>query len=165
MSDSISRQDAVNEIHKYFVEEIDKTPTEIDEDGDELYADMPTVNYLLACNKELSKRIKSLPSADRPTGEVDAVAIYEKAEHDLEHNKITLGEYEKRIEPLKHLYYDRPTGEWIIQDTSYWRETHAGPVQVNRVNLKCSNCGWKNHKRKYYNYCPNCGARMRGEEE
>lgn len=69
MSDSISRQDAVNEIHKYFVEEIDKTPTEIDEDGDELYADMPTVNSLLACNKELSTRIKALPSADRPTGE------------------------------------------------------------------------------------------------
>lgn len=59
----ISRQDAVSEIHKYFVEEIDKTPTEIDEDGDELYTDMPTVNSLLACNKELSRRIKSLPSA------------------------------------------------------------------------------------------------------
>lgn len=65
----ISRQDAVSEIHKYFVEEIDKTPTEIDEDGDELYADMPTVNSLLACNKELSKRIKSLPSAEPKTGE------------------------------------------------------------------------------------------------
>lgn len=60
----IKRQDAVNEIHKYFVEEIDKTPTEIDEDGDEVYTDMPTVNSLLACNKELSKRIKSLPSAE-----------------------------------------------------------------------------------------------------
>ena len=67
--DLISRRDVVNEIHKYFVEEIDKTPTEIDEDGDELYADMPTVNSLLACNKELSKRIKSLPSADPKTGE------------------------------------------------------------------------------------------------
>lgn len=63
----ISRRDAVNEIHKYFWEEIEKTPTEIDEDGDELYADMPTVNSLLACNKELSKRIKSLPSAEQKT--------------------------------------------------------------------------------------------------
>jgi len=66
--DLISKQDAVNEIHKYFVEEIDKTPTEIDESGDELYADMPTVNSLLACNKELSKRIKSLPSAEPKRG-------------------------------------------------------------------------------------------------
>lgn len=64
MSDSISREDAVNEIHKYFVEEIDKTPVAKDEDGDEVYTDMPTVNSLLACNKELSKRIKALPSTD-----------------------------------------------------------------------------------------------------
>ena len=69
MDDSlIKRSDAVSEIHKYFVEEIDKTPTEIDDDGDEIYTDMPTVNSLLACNKELSKRIKAIPSADRPTG-------------------------------------------------------------------------------------------------
>lgn len=67
--DLISRQGTVNEIHKYFVEEIDKTPVAKDEDGDEVYTDMPTVNSLLACNKELSKRIKALPSADRPTGE------------------------------------------------------------------------------------------------
>ena len=66
--DRISRQDAVNEIHKYFVEEIGKTPTEIDKDGYESYADMPTVNSLLACNKELSKRIKSLPSAEPKRG-------------------------------------------------------------------------------------------------
>ena len=64
MGDLIRRQDAVNEIHKYFVEEIDKTPVAKDEDGDEVYTDMPTVNSLLACNKELSKRIKVLPSAD-----------------------------------------------------------------------------------------------------
>ena len=82
MSDLISRRDVVNEIHKYFVEEIDKTPTEIDEDGDELYADMPTVNSLLACNKELSNRIKSLPSAEPNTGHwsCDVNAIYHCSE-------------------------------------------------------------------------------------
>lgn len=63
MSDLISRQDAINGIHKYFVEEINKTPYTKDEDGDEVYTDMPTVNSLLGCNKELAKRIKSLPSA------------------------------------------------------------------------------------------------------
>ena len=59
----ISRHDAVNEIHKYFIEEIENTPTEIDEDGDEVYIDIVTVNSLLAHNKHLSKRIKALPSA------------------------------------------------------------------------------------------------------
>lgn len=64
------------------------------------------------------------------------------------------------IEALK----ERPKGKWILQDTSYWRATHAGDVQVNRVNLKCSFCGWRNHEKKNYNFCPNCGSRMRGEE-
>ena len=68
MSDLISRQDTVNEIHKYFFEEINKTPLAKDEDGYEVFTDMPMVNSLLAYNKELSKRIKALPSADRPTG-------------------------------------------------------------------------------------------------
>lgn len=60
------------------------------------------------------------------------------------------------VAPVKH-------GKWILQDTSYWRATHAGDVQVNRANLKCSFCGWKNHDRKDYNYCPNCGAKMERE--
>lgn len=66
--DFIRRQDAVNEIHKYFVEEINKTPYTKDEDGDEVYTDISTVNSLLVCNKELSKRIKSLPSASVEVG-------------------------------------------------------------------------------------------------
>lgn len=37
---------------------------EISQDGDEVYTDMTTVNSLLACNKELLKRIKALPSAE-----------------------------------------------------------------------------------------------------
>lgn len=64
MSDLISREDAVNEIHKYFFEEINKIPCTKDEDGYEVYTDMPTVNSLFVCNKELSKRIKALLSAE-----------------------------------------------------------------------------------------------------
>lgn len=60
---------------------------------------------------------------------------------------------------------ERKTGEWVLQDTSYWRSTHAGDVQINRVNLKCSVCGWRNHERKDYIYCPNCGASMAGDNE
>lgn len=37
---------------------------------------------------------------------INAVEIYEKALSELEHNKITLGEFEERIEPLKHMYYN-----------------------------------------------------------
>ena len=108
MSDLISRRGAVNEIHKYFVEEIYKTPTEIDEDGYELYTDMPTVNSLLTHNKELSKRIKSLPPAEPKTG------------------------------------------EW----------TNAGVLTV-----RCSNCKSEFHELEAMNYCPNCGADMRGVDK
>ena len=48
--------------------------------------------------------------ADRPRGEVDAVKEYERQVHNLEQGYITLGEFDKRVEPLRHLYYDRPQG-------------------------------------------------------
>lgn len=114
-TDLISRQDAISEIHKYFVEEIDKTPTEIDEDGDELYADMPTVNSLLACNKELSKRIKSLPSAPD----------------------------------------SRQRGEWIFKPKD--------AIELMFTKPKCSKCGFESADGG--NFCSNCGADMRGEDE
>ena len=63
MSDLIDRQDAVSEIHKYFCEEIDKTSHGTDEDGEDVYTDMPTVNSLLSHNKQLSKRIEMLQPA------------------------------------------------------------------------------------------------------
>ena len=61
--DTIYRADAVSEIHKYFFEEIEKTPHGTDEDGEDVYTDMSAVNSLLAHNKQLSKRIKALTSA------------------------------------------------------------------------------------------------------
>ena len=60
----VKLESVITEIHKYFVEEIDKTPVAVDEDGDEIYTDMATVNSLLVCNKTLSKRIKELPSVE-----------------------------------------------------------------------------------------------------
>ena len=105
------------------------------------------------------KAIKSLPSAEPKTGEVNAVEIYEQAVSELDHNKITLGEYEKRIEPLKRLFYDRPTGEWVEVE------------EYDCVCYQCDQC-----KSEYvlidgtpqdndYNYCPHCGAYMKGENK
>ena len=143
MNDLISRQDAVNEIHKYFVAEIDKTPTEIDEDGDELYADMPTVNSLLACNKELSKRIKSLPSA-QPIGDL----VSRQAVLSLFSNSFYSGLAEQ-INALPSAPDSRRRGEWV--------DNHNG-------TFVCDQCGCKHSKS---NFCPNCGTRMYkgGEEE
>lgn len=55
--DLISRQAAIDEIHKYFLSELDKEETEII-DGWEVFVD-----DILTHNKEICTRIKNLPSA------------------------------------------------------------------------------------------------------
>lgn len=77
---------------------------------------------------------------------MNAVEIYEKASWDLEHSKITLGEFEERIkalydvEPVRHGYWDN--------------------------DMECSICGCLapvSHvtgEEYAYEYCPNCGAKM-----
>ena len=73
---------------------------------------------------------------------------------------------------------DRPQGEWVTIDTEvvsvpvYWNEEQRQSDERGAGILEkceCSVCGWKKnfmgHKKlgvnKSYNYCPNCGARMR----
>lgn len=68
MDDLINRQQAIDAVHKYFNELLNKQPYETDADGDEVYTDMNSVNAILQLNKEISKVVKRLPSAQR-TGE------------------------------------------------------------------------------------------------
>lgn len=59
-------------------------------------------------------------------------------------------------------------GEWLIVDESYWRGTQSQDKQINRVSLKCSNCGHRITRKDFRgirNFCPNCGADMRGEKD
>lgn len=46
---------------------------------------------------------------------------------------------------------DRPQGKWIAQ----------GDCGVT----KCNRCGWSIEECIDYNYCPNCGAKMRGADD
>ena len=64
MSNLINRADAIKAVHKYFVEAFNNEPHEIDEDGDDVFTDMKSVNALLHHNKHVSKALKALPSAD-----------------------------------------------------------------------------------------------------
>lgn len=87
---------------------------------------------------------------------MNAVEIYEKASWDLEHSKITLGEFEERIKPLYDVEPVRH-GRWERYEEYSWA-----------VNLacRCQICGWivDNTQSRAFAYCPNCGARMDGEE-
>lgn len=64
MKETIYRQDAIETVHKYFVEALNNEPHEIDEDGDDVFTDMKSVNALLRHNKMVSKALKALPSAE-----------------------------------------------------------------------------------------------------
>ena len=95
-------------------------------------------------------------------GEVgmNAVEVYEKAVHDLEHNKINLGQFEQRIKPLKDVEPTRIKAKWVR------------PVPGDGEPY-CSNC--KAEQIAHYSliniypietpYCPYCGAFMKNYGE
>ena len=88
---------------------------------------------------------------------MNAVEVYEKASWDVDHSKITFGEFEERI---KSLYDVEPVrhGHWEQEQPQY------------RL-YKCSACNKVCFAEKWgdetvlYNYCPNCGARMDGDND
>ena len=103
-TDLISRADAINAVHKYFVDLFNDEPYETDEDGDEVFTDMKSVNALLKHNKAVSKAIKALPSAELPLTKLkqefesaDAVSRY--------------------AEWLEKIIVDAETLEWLCEDT------------------------------------------------
>ena len=53
---------------------------------------------------------------------------------------------------------DRPQGKWLIEKTMY-----------DNYNYRCSYCDWyETHAYpdvEPYNFCPNCGARMKGADD
>ena len=52
---------------------------------------------------------------------------------------------------------ERPQGEWIIT-----RE-EQGAFGIIYKMRKCNKCGWENSLLIPRNFCPNCGANMRGD--
>ena len=53
---------------------------------------------------------------------------------------------------------DRPQGKWLIEKTLY-----------DNYNYRCSYCDWYECHAysdvEPYNYCPDCGARMKGADD
>lgn len=64
MSDTIYRTDAIEVVHKHFIDALDDFPTVTDEDGYVIIKDTKSVNKLLKHNKAISKALKALPSAE-----------------------------------------------------------------------------------------------------
>ena len=115
--------------------------------------------------------------------------IYEKAEWELNHNKITIGEFEKLVnievdEVLPDYIEDEKVRHYcngivtMNEKTYHKLQLRNAPKQgewiedynntYSRCRMKCSACGKfsgiggiKSNQRKPY--CPNCGAKMKGE--
>ena len=90
---------------------------------------------------------------------MNAYEIIENANYDLDHNKITLGEWEKRIEPTKNVKHI-VRGEWkykLIQPS------HC----VSDMEMTCTRCHAVIRRKhgEWFNFCPMCGADMRKESE
>ena len=79
--------------------------------------------------------LKAVPSADRPTVDKDyLMQLIQEAVYD--------GEACAKLLDL----VDRPQGEWINDGFAH----------------RCSECGKQGVGIEYYNFCPNCGAKMKG---
>ena len=49
-----------------------------------------------------------------------------------------------------------PKGHWVTEDDNKKLKS------LNKAK-RCSNCDFRHLALRHYNYCPNCGAEMRGE--
>lgn len=69
-----------------------------------------------------------------------------------------LSHIELEIGTLPSVQPQKTAGRWIEVDDAY-----------NRISGRCSACGWESHMYEDdvvgMNYCPNCGADMRGKQD
>jgi len=68
-------------------------------------------------------------------------------------------DYENFPEKCGSFIPERPTGEWI------YGEEETGAFGIVYINKKCSRCSWEHSLLIPNNYCPNCGADMRGDKK
>lgn len=101
---------------------------------------------------------------------IDADALLEKVQFRMPTNNDTDKIIKRCVEIIRNLIENAPTadvapvvrGWWERVDSSYYRWTPSGGTFVDRATYRCSRCGRGTAVKS--NYCPNCGAKMDGEE-
>lgn len=112
--------------------------------------------------KELASDIlKGTPS-------IDLADYVPKDFHDKTCEAMAKRHQEEIADILERADADRPQGEWV--EKTKFHNADDDPIIEEWQSAKCSVCG-KYHTTPYlyyfddYNYCPNCGARMKGTDD
>ena len=90
----------------------------------------------------------------------DAIKRYESWAEDDRIDILIRKEHKQMADWLKELKTDRPQGEWIFKPT-FPNDKSEFPMG----SLVCSVCGSHHSNSTPCNYCPNCGARMKGADD
>lgn len=87
---------------------------------------------------------------------MDAVKIIEEALDDLEHSKITCGEFDRIVEPFRNCVPVK-NGKWIMGR----EKRRYGDFE--ETTWTCSECGYKRRMTSCPDdkFCKECGADMR----
>lgn len=89
----------------------------------------------------------------------DAIKRYESWAEDDRINILIRNEHRQIVDWLKELKAKRPQGEWI--------EHHKPFTWMGFTYWTCSECGYGKNNQNWIqsNFCPNCGAKMKGEDD
>ena len=115
------------------------------------------MNDLISRQAAIDALDEQITLCDKALGSFDISMEYEYA---VKVERASLEAYRETLTVLPSAQPERKKGKW---ERHYTRQNvYAG------LCWHCSVCGYKNadnYLNVYYNYCPNCGADMRGEQD
>lgn len=94
------------------------------------------------------------------------IKVIEKAQFEGSGNIMSIINDAPTVEPTFGLFKDMLCAECDKRPHGEWKETrYETAIGITYRQTQCSNCGWEHELPMWLNFCPNCGADMRGEDK